>query len=553
MAEPLNDAVIRIVPLGGLGEIGMNCMAIEQKDGILVVDCGTSFPFDDLGVDVFHPDLRWLIERVERISGIFLTHGHEDHIGGMPYLLDELDVPVWGPRHSLGLVRRRLAEHGFSPEQVELNEALAGARYAVGPFEVEPVRVSHSIVEATALRIHTRAGTILHSGDFNMDPNPPDGEPTNEARLREIGDDGVALLLSDSTNVDVPVRLGSERDVGRVLEQLVRESPARVFISMFASNVQRLILLGGIAERTGRKICLLGRSLLTQREVGEQIGRLRWPAGVTISPEQAVTWPRDELIVLAAGSQAETSSSMLRLANGTHHLLKIEPDDTVILSARAIPGNERPVFHMMMEILRRGARLHTRYSEPYLHTSGHAGQTEQKRMIDLLRPRSFLPIHGTLHHLIKHAELARTIGVSDALVVENGNAVELGSEGLRAGGSVPAGKVAIAEGGEPIGPDTLRRRADLGRSGVATISVALDRAGFVAAGPHVTTRGIPGVDEDADALRSVARVVARALVRARNLRPADVVEQVRRAARRELFELCGCRPVVEVHVLGPHD
>src|SRR5215471_10836581 len=242
----------------------MNCLAIEQGADILVVDCGIRFPRDDVGVDVVHPDFSWLVERADRIRGVFITHGHEDHIGGLPYLLRAVDVPVWGPPHALGLVRHRLLDQGTDPEDYDLRIAHARGVYSVGGFDVEPVRVSHSIVEASALRIATRAGTFLHTGDFNFDPDPPDGEPTDEARLAAIAREGVALLLSDSTNVDVYSAGGSERAVGKALEEIISAATARVFIALFASNIQRMMLIGEIARHTGRKICLLGRSLGTQ-------------------------------------------------------------------------------------------------------------------------------------------------------------------------------------------------------------------------------------------------------------------------------------------------
>ncbi len=544
--SPVSPDSVRIIPLGGLGEIGMNCLAVEQADGILVIDCGTAFPYQDLGVDLVHPDLRFLLDNAERIHGVFLTHGHEDHIGALPYLLDQLDLPVWGPPHALGLVKRRLAEHGFASDEVELLPARPGKRYDVGPFAVEPVRVAHSIIEATALCIRTRAGTLLHSGDFNFDPDPPDGEPTNAARLRELGTEGVALLMSDSTNVDVAERQGSERGVGAALERLIRAAKARVFIGLFASNLQRLMLLGEIAQRCGRKICLLGRSLRTQREVAEELGRLGWPSDLCIAPEQALTWPRDELIVLAGGSQAEPGSAMVRLAAGTHQQLRIDTGDTVILSSRIIPGNERAVFAMVADILRAGAELHTAGTDPDVHTSGHAGRSEQRRMIELVEPRSFLPLHGTLPHLLRHRALAVELGVPDSAVVENGVALALDAKGLRHDGAVPHGKIAIGFGGEPLTAEQLRRRGELGRSGVVTISVALDR-GRLVSGPIISSRGVPVVDDEEMSLRSLARSVARALERLRRT-GGDPAEEIRRAARRELFELCGTRPIVEVHV-----
>jgi ribonuclease J len=528
----------------------MNCLAIEQADGIVVIDCGTAFPFDDHGIDVFHPEFRWLIERSERVQGVFLTHGHEDHIGGLPYLMSELDVPVWGPPHAIGMVRRRLAEHGFGPHDVHFIEARTGANHTVGSFEIEPIRVAHSIVEATALAIRTRVGTVVHSGDFNFDPAPPDGEPTDETRLREFGEEGVALLMSDSTNVDVPERPGSEREVGQALERLVREADARVFIGLFASNVQRLITIGDLARRMRRRLCLLGRSLSTQREVATQIRRLAWPSDLCIAPEQAQSFPRDELIVLAGGSQAEERSALMRLAIGTHPLLKIERGDTVILSSRAIPGNERAVFAMQNDILRLGAHLHTRMSDPQVHTSGHAGQSEQRRMIELLRPRAFMPLHGTLHHLTRHAELARNQGVREVLAVENGSAVSFDGERLRRDGEVAHGKVPIAIGGERLSPDTLRRRVELGRAGLVFVSVLLDRTRRLMAPPVVSARGVPSVDEDPHSLLALERAVARSVERCADRQGLVLGDEIRRALRRELFELSGSRPNIELHVGG---
>src|SRR5690606_28100144 len=299
-------------------------------------------------------------------------------------------VPVWGPPHAIGLARQRLNEHELG--DADLRTAEAGRSYGVGPFEIEPVRVTHSIVEASALRIRTRAGVILHTGDFNLDPDPPDGEPTDEERLRQIGDETVNLLLSDSTNIDVADRPGSERAVGAALERLVSKATARVFVVMFASNVQRLMLLGDIAQRAGRKLCLLGRSLNTQVEIARRIRRLDWPSDLVISADQARTFPRDELLVLAGGSQAERNSAMRRIAGGTYPYMEIEAGDDVILSSRIIPGNERGVFEMMADLLRRGVHLHSRISDPDVHTSGHAGRSEQLRMLELTRPRAFLPV-----------------------------------------------------------------------------------------------------------------------------------------------------------------
>ncbi|HEY5959778.1 MAG TPA: ribonuclease J [Polyangiaceae bacterium] len=338
---------LRVTPLGGLGEIGMNCLALEHSEGTLIVDCGTAFPNDDHGIDVIRPDFRYLEECAPKVVGVFVTHGHEDHIGALPYLLSSLSVPVYGPNHALGLVRRRLDEHGFDKEATDLRVAHVGKRYAVGPFEIEPVRVAHSIVDATALCIRSSAGTVVHTGDFDFDPDPPFGEPTDSKRLDAIGTEGVDLLLSDSTNVDIAERSGSERTVGLALERLVRAAPKRVFIGLFASNVQRLASLGALAQRVDRKICLLGRSLTTQHQVGHDIGRLNWPSDLMIAPEQLRDYPRERVLVLAGGTQAERSSSMYRLAKNNHRWGEVEAGDTVLFSSRAIPGNERAVHEIV--------------------------------------------------------------------------------------------------------------------------------------------------------------------------------------------------------------
>ena len=547
MPEPESD-LVRIVPLGGLGQIGMNCMAIEQRDGILIVDCGAGFPEDDLGVDVLHPDFSWLVARRERIAGVFLTHGHEDHVGALPYLLSELELPVYGPPHALGVAKRRLDDHGFGPSELDLRQAHAGQVYKLGPFEIEPIRVTHSIVEASALCIRTRAGTIVHSGDFNFDEDPPDGEPSDEERLMALGDEGVSLLLSDSTNIDVDVRQGSERGVGRAVESLVEAARGRVVIAMFASNVQRLILFGEMARRVGRKICLLGRSLDSHVEIARQIRRLNWGSDLLISADEAQSVPRERLLVLAGGTQAERNSAMRRLASGIHPALKLEEGDAVIMSSRAIPGNERGVFHMMNDLLRLGIRVHSRITDPGVHTSGHAARAEQRHMIELCRPRGFVPVHGSLHHLMRHAELARDVGVNSTAVVENGTSVALDESGVRAHDPVPYGIVHVAMGGEEIAPEVLQTRAELGRWGIVVAVLTVDR-GVLVVPPTISARGVPHVDENDGALRVLAKELARAFETYRPGRGLELAEWARRALRRKVEDISGTRPTIEIKIV----
>jgi ribonuclease J len=545
---PSHENQVRLIPLGGLGEVGMNCLVIEDRGRAILVDCGATFPDDDLGIDVIHPDFDYVLQNREQLAGVFLTHGHEDHIGALPYLLAELDVPVWGPPHALGLARRRLLEHGFGPGEIDFRVATAGRSYSVGPFEIEPVRVAHSIVEASALAIQTSAGLVFHSGDFNFDPDPPDGEPTDEARIRELGDAGIGLLLSDSTNIDVPERAGSERSVGAALERLIEAAPGRVVVALFASNIQRLILLGEMARRCGRKICLLGRSLDAQVNVAKEIGRLHWLSDLLVSGDELREMRPERVLVLAGGTQAERQSAMRRLADGVHPLLSLEAGDTVILSSRVIPGNDRPVIAMVNALHRRGLTVHTRVTEPGVHTSGHAGRSEQRRMLELTRPRCFMPVHGTLHHLLRHAELGRELGVPQAIVVENGGVVAFDGQRVSKVEQVHSGRVPIAMGGEPLSPEHLHRRQELARLGVVSVALAFDGRKLLGP-PVIAARGVPAVDGDDAALRSVALEAARAVEQFREGRGLELPEHVRRSVRRKLEDLSGTRPVVEVSLI----
>lgn len=523
----------------------MNCLVIEDRGRSVIIDCGAAFPDDDLGVDVIHPCFDYVLEHREQLSGVFLTHGHEDHIGALPYLLADLELPVWGPPHALGMARKRLSEHGFGPNELDFRVAVPGQSYGVGPFEIEPVRVAHSIVEASALAIRTSRGVIFHSGDFNFDPDPPDGEPTDEARIRALGDEGIGLLLSDSTNIDVPERAGSERSVGAALERLIEAAPARVVVALFASNIQRLMLLGEIARRTGRKLCLLGRSLDAQVTVAKEIKRLGWLSDLLVSADQVAELKRERVLILAGGTQAERMSAMRRLADGVHPLLSLQEGDTVILSSRVIPGNDRPVIAMINAMHRRGLTVHTRITEPGVHTSGHAGRSEQRRMLELTRPRCFMPVHGTLHHLLRHAELGRSLGVAETVVVENGSVVSFDGEHAAKVDSVPSGRVPIAIGGEVLSHENLQRRQELARVGIVTVALAL--SGRKPLGPPaVAARGVPNVDGDTAALRSLALEAARAVEQFREGRGLELNEHVRRSVRRKVEDLSGTRPVVEV-------
>lgn len=537
--------------LGGLGAIGMNCMVLEQGDDLLVVDCGVTFPHDDLGVDLLHPRFDHLLERADRVRGVFITHGHEDHIGALPYLLDQLDVPVWGPPHALALVRRRIEEHGFDLAKVALREVRPGDRVPVGSFEVEPIRVTHSIADATALAIRTVAGTVIHTGDFKIDAAPGDGELTDEARLRALGDEGVRLLLSDSTSIDSPGWSRSEHDVADALEREIAAAPHRVIVGMFASNVQRLILIGRIAQRTGRKICLLGRSMWTHVEAARAVRRLEWPSDLVVDPDVAQGMPRDQVLGLATGTQAEERAALARLALGTHNRMRLAPDDTVIFSSRTIPGNDREVVDMMGNFLRSGVKVVSRFENPGIHASGHGYRDEQRRMMELTRPRSFVPVHGTRHHLERHAAMAREVGVADVLVIEDGEVLRVTDTApLATTGRTTVGRVAVAEG-EAIADSVLSERQKLGRQGALSIAIALDRDGRLVGRPGVKAMGVLA-PYDADVLQLTARAAERAVRdaddRTRHVEDA-LAEAVRLAARRCVEAEVRVKPTVVVHVV----
>ncbi|MFO0556325.1 MAG: ribonuclease J, partial [Polyangiaceae bacterium] len=504
---------LRVIPLGGLGEIGMNCLALEQRDEIIIVDCGVTFPNESLGADIIHPRFDWLLENRSKLRGLVITHGHEDHIGAVPYLLDDVDLPVFAPPHALSLIRLRLAEWRFDLDALRLVTTFPGQRFRVGSFELEPIRVAHSIADATALAIWTDAGVVVHTGDFKLDEHPADGERTDEARLIELGDEGVRLLLSDSTNVDSPGTAASEEVVGDELERVVREAKNRVIVGIFASNVQRLLHLGEIARRTGRRIVLLGRSVLNHVRVATSVGRLRWPSDLVVSPEAGQAMPRKEVLVIASGTQAETNAALWRLASGDHPKLKVDEGDTVVFSSRIIPGNDRAVFDLFAVFLRRGIDVLSRVTHPRVHASGHAHREELTRMMEMVRPDVFIPVHGTLHHLTRHAGLARSIGVGEVLVAENGEVVELGAvEGPRRVGRVTSGRVHTIEG-VPIPEDVLRERAQLGQRGVVNIVLAIGERGQLVGPPALTSHGVLG-PLDGDVLVRAGRAAEAAAVTA---------------------------------------
>ncbi|MEO8899425.1 MAG: ribonuclease J [Candidatus Dormibacter sp.] len=484
--------MIALVPLGGLGEIGRNLMAIEVGDDIVVVDCGLMFPEQEmLGIDLVIPDITWLMERVERVRGIVLTHAHEDHIGALPYVLPRLPVPVYGTSLTLGFLRNKLKEHKLL-DSTDLHTVRAGDTVALGGISVEWIHITHSVPDACSLAIHTRDGVIIHTGDFKIDQTPVNGSPPDLARLARLGDEGVLLLLSDSTNAEQEGTTPSERHVGEGLAPLFAAAPGRILMATFASNISRLQQAIDAADHVGRKVFIVGRSMLNNVRVGQELGFLRTSKNF-VSPKQHAAVPDGELVVLCTGAQGEPMSALSRIAAGEHPMLQLHDGDTVIISANPIPGNEEAVHRTINNLYRRGARVFNS-SKHHVHASGHASREELKLMLTLTRPKFFVPVHGEYRHLSIHAELAKAVGIppDHILPVDNGTVIEIDADVIRRRPArVPSGYVyvdglSIDEAGDVV----LRDRRLLAQDGVVIVTLTVERSsGAVIAGPDLISRG----------------------------------------------------------------
>jgi ribonuclease J len=484
---------LTIVALGGLGQIGRNLMAIEVGDDIVVVDAGLMFPEQSmLGIDLVIPDISWLLDRKPHVRGIVLTHGHEDHIGGLPYILPRLDVPVYGTSLTLGFLRHKLREHRLL-DATELHTVTAGETIRLGDVPVEFVHITHSVPDACALAIHTPLGVVVHSGDFKLDYTPVNGLPPDLGRLARLGDEGVLLLFSDSTNVESEGITPSERSVGDALEPLFAAAPGRIIMATFASNISRLQQAFDRAEACGRRVLVVGRSMMNNVQTAMDLGYLHVRTGQLLWPRHLPKVDDEDLLITCTGSQGEPLSALTRIAAGEHPIVSIKPGDTVILSANPIPGNEELVHRTINNLYRQKAKVfHS--SRHKVHASGHASREELKTLIALTRPQYFVPVHGEYRHLAIHAELARSMGMSPERVVavDNGAVVEVDAEGIRVREErAPAGYVyvdglSVDEAGDVV----LRDRKHLAQDGVIVVVLAVEAStGAVVAGPDITSRG----------------------------------------------------------------
>ena len=484
---------VRIIPLGGIGEIGMNMTAYETPDGIVVVDCGVLFPEDDLlGIDLIIPDMTYLKENRNRLLALFLTHGHEDHIGAIPYFLREFDVPVFGTPLTLGLVEGKVRQHKSLPPP-RLVSIRPREKYTVGPFTFEPIRITHSIADGVAFAIMTEAGTILHTGDFKIDLTPIDNEHFDMHRLCSLREEGILCLISDSTNSQKEGLSLSERQVTEPLEQMISQAPGRVIVATFSSNIHRLQQVADVSIRNGRKIALTGRSMETNARVAGELGYLSIPPDQIIRLDQVSQYPPERVTILTTGSQGEPMSALFRMALGDHKHVSIGPGDTILLSARIIPGNERAINKIINLLGKKGAKVfYRRISE--IHVSGHASQEDQKLMIRMLRPKYFVPMHGEFRQLSQHARTAVRTGIPEenVFVIENGVVLELTQSVVRQREKVVSGRTFIdGKGIGDVEDMVIRDRQRLGSDGIVTVIVALSQqTGEIVVGPEVSTRGV---------------------------------------------------------------
>jgi ribonuclease J len=494
------DPKLHVVPLGGLGEFGMNSMALRYGDDIIVIDAGMMFPESELlGVDIVTPDFSYLEQHAGMVRGLILTHGHEDHIGGVPFLLSQLNIPVYGTEFTLALVERRLEEHELL-DQAKLNVVKAGNRITLGPFQIEFIHVTHSIVSAVALAITTPLGVIIHTGDFKVDPTPTDNELFDLHTFADYGKRGVLLLLSDSTNVDRPGYTESERAVRPRLEDLFSRAERRLIISCFSSSIHRLQQILDLADESGRKVAFLGRSVLNVTEIAHNLGLLSIPDSTLLRPQDIMQMAPEKVAVVVSGTQGEPMSALSRVAVDNHKHLYLQPGDTVVLSARIIPGNERSIFRMMNHIARRGADLVYGTMNPPVHVSGHASEEELKLILNLVRPRYFVPIHGEYRQLSRHAALAqhlRFAGLEEAFVLETGDTLEIDQLGARRGDKINVGRVCIDSGSldEVVEDIIIRDRRHLSEDGFVLPIIAINKHTGKSEGlPEIVSRGLVAGD-----------------------------------------------------------
>jgi ribonuclease J len=546
------DGRLRIVPLGGLGEVGKNMMSIEYGDDILIIDAGMMFPMTGmLGIDYILPDWDYLRDKADRVRAVVITHGHMDHIGGLSHFLEEFNVPVYATRLTRGLIEVQLSQRAMLKE-TRLRTLSPRDVIEIGPFTVEPYHVCHSIPDTVGLGITTPAGLIVHSGDFKLDHTPVDGWPTDYAKLAEFTGRGVLVLLSDSTNADQPGRTPSEAALYDAFHHIMRQAPGRLIVATFASLISRIQQVVDVAADYNRKFAVAGRSMVENTAMARQLGYLDIPDEMMIELHEVDRFPPDEVVIMATGAQGEPMAVLNRLATGRHHALSIQEGDTVVLSSHTIPGNEEVIHEVINRLFQKGADV---YYDPVaeVHVSGHASQEEQKTLINMLQPRYFVPIHGELRHLKQHGKIARELGIPEQniAVIENGYALSFDDGRMEIGERVPGGYVYVDGSlvGE-IGPGLMRQRGALGEAGFVTAVVPFNpRTGRPAKQPRIITRGFVFRPEAEDLLSRAQDVVRSAASVKAGTKPDEVEKNIERALSHYLRRETGREPIVTAAVV----
>ncbi|MDR0929389.1 MAG: ribonuclease J [Oscillospiraceae bacterium] len=546
MAE---KAKLRIIPLGGVDEIGKNMTVFEYGNDIIVVDCGLIFPKEDmLGIDLVIPDISYLIKNIDRVRGYVITHGHEDHIGASPYVLQQVPAPMYGTRLTLALVEHKLKEHKVNG--IPMHVVAAGDTVRLGAFSVQFIKVSHSIAGATALAITCPAGTVLHTGDFKIDYTPMDGEGTDLRTIAALGNKGLLALMADSTNVERPGYTMTERNILETFKNLFRDAQGRILVASFASNVSRIQMVVDAAVRYGRKIAVIGRSMVNITKLAIQLGELRIPEGRLIDADDLDRYDDDEVVILTTGSQGEQMSGLMRMAFGEHRKVKIKPSDLVILSSSVIPGNEVFVSRLINQLYRSGATVIYEALEK-VHVSGHAFQEELKIIHTLAKAQYFIPVHGEYRHLFQHAKLAQGLGMNpkNTIIPEQGGIIELSQKGGSIVGSVPTGSVLIdGLGIGDVGNVVLRDRKHLSQDGLIIVVMAVDSdEGLIVAGPDIISRGFVYMRESEDLMESVRNVVRRIVADYDRIEPSDwnqIKMRVRDALHKYIYEQIKRNPMI---------
>lgn len=541
---------LKIIPLGGLGEIGKNMTVIEYKNDIIVIDCGQMFPEEEmLGIDIVIPDITYLIKNKEKFRAIVLTHGHEDHIGALPYVLKQINIPVYGTRLTLGLVENKLKEHGLLKD-VELKCVRPKDVVKFGDLNVEFIKTSHSIADSVALAIHSPAGVVVHTGDFKIDYTPIDGDVIDLARFAELGKEGVLLMMADSTNIERPGYTMSESTVGETFQNILKQAKGRVIIATFASNIHRVQQIINAAGDYNRKVAVSGRSMVNVVEVASSLGYLSIPDGILIDIDDIDKYSVDQTVIITTGSQGEPMSALVRMSTSEHKKVNIVPGDTVIISATPIPGNEKLVWRVINQLFKKGADVI--YEDlADVHVSGHACQEELKLIHTLVKPEYFMPVHGEFRHLKQHAQLAQNLGMNeeDIFVLENGSVLELAHKSARILGSVTAGQVLVdGLGVGDVGSIVLRDRKHLSQDGILTVVVTISKeTGGVIAGPDIISRGFVYVRESEDLMDEAKEIVKDALAKCEEKQItewATIKTNIKEALRSFLYEKTKRKPMI---------